>query len=94
MQTLYKPIYPNNLTLEKTMTTVRTIFYIGGTLDYNDTPADVIERSFEGTTTLSMEEWLIQHNEDRGADINDKDMENEETEAMWEDEDEFLVYEH
>tara|TARA_R100001510_G_scaffold47347_1_gene44636 strand:+ start:371 stop:622 length:252 start_codon:yes stop_codon:yes gene_type:complete len=73
---------------------VRTIFYIGGTLDYDDRPEDVIERSFEGTTTLSMKDWIIQHNEDRGADINDKDMDNEETQAMWEDEDEFIVYEH
>jgi len=41
-----------------------------------------------------MKDWIIQHNEDRGADINDKDMDNEETQAMWEDEDEFIVYEH
>lgn len=73
---------------------VRTIFYKNDTLSWNDTTADVIERNFEGTTTLGMEDWLKEHNESRGADINDKYMENEETQALWEDEDEFIVYEH
>tara|TARA_R100001163_G_C5013876_1_gene158881 strand:- start:632 stop:886 length:255 start_codon:yes stop_codon:yes gene_type:complete len=76
------------------MTTIRVIFYKNATLDYDDTPEDVIERCYEGITDLSMEDWIIQHNESRGADINDKDMENEETSALWEDEDEFIVYEH
>ena len=73
---------------------VRTIFYKNDTLSWNDTTADVIERNFEGTTTLSMEDWIIQHNEDRGADINDKDCLLPETSALWEDEDQFIVHEH
>ena len=78
------------------MTTVRTIFYIDDPIDHtiDKTVKDVIETSYADTTDLSMEEWLIQHNESRGADINDKDMENEGTWARWEEEDEFLVYEH
>ena len=68
------------------MTIVRTIFYKGG-LENNYEPY------YQDTTTLSMEDWIIQHNESRGADINDKDMENEETQALWEDENQFIVYE-
>jgi len=75
------------------MTTVRTIFYIDDPIDhtFDKTVKDVIETSYCDTTDLSMEEWLIQHNKSRGADINDKD--GEETHARWEEEDEFLVYE-
>ena len=40
-----------------------------------------------------MEDWIIQHNENRGADVNDKGMDNEETQALWEDENQFIVYE-
>ena len=68
------------------MTIVRTIIYKGG-LENNYEPY------YQDTTTLSMEDWIIQHNESRGADINDKDMENEETQALWEDENQFIVYE-
>tara|TARA_R100000084_G_C4597990_1_gene121773 strand:+ start:93 stop:440 length:348 start_codon:yes stop_codon:yes gene_type:complete len=77
----------------KQMTTVRTIFYIDDPIDHAfcKTVKDVIETSYCDTTDLSMEEWLIQHNESRGADINDK--EGEETGARWEEEDEFLVFE-
>lgn len=73
---------------------VRTIFYIDNPIDHalDTTVKAVVERSYQGTTTLSMEDWLIQHNESRGADINDKD--GIETGARWEEEDEFLVYEH
>lgn len=71
---------------------VRTIFYIDDTIDWDDTPTNVIEKSYEDTTTLSMKDWLIQHNESRGADINDKD--GEKTGVRWEEEDEFLVYEY
>jgi hypothetical protein len=77
------------------MPVIRTIFYIDDDLDLFDnmsTRKDIIERCYEDTTTLSMKEWLIQHNERRGADINDKD--GVKTGARWEEEDEFLVYEH
>ena len=77
------------------MKIIRTIFYIDDPIDhtFDKTVKDVIETSYCDTTDLSMEEWLIQHNESRGADINDKDMEYEGTWARWEEEDEFLVYE-
>jgi len=68
------------------MTIVRTIFYKGG-LENNYEPY------YQDTTTLSMEDWIIQHNENRGADVNDKGMDNEETQALWEDENQFIVYE-
>ncbi len=73
--------------------TIRTIFYIDNPIDhaFDKTVKDVIETSYCDTTDLSMEEWLIQHNESRGADINNKD--GWETNARWEEEDEFLVYE-
>jgi len=73
---------------------VRTIFYIDNPIDhaFDMTVKAVVESSYQGTTTLSMEDWLIQHNESRGANINDKD--GIETGARWEEEDEFLVYEH
>jgi hypothetical protein len=73
---------------------VRTIFYINDDIDWKDTPTGVIERCFEGTTTLSMEDWLIEHNENRGADIEDKEAEDDVKINRWEEEDEFLVFEH
>ena len=68
------------------MTIVRTIIYKGG-LENNYEPY------YQDTTTLSMEDWIIQHNEDRGADINDKDCLLPETSALWEDENQFIVHE-
>tara|TARA_B100000029_G_scaffold476611_1_gene520852 strand:- start:162 stop:377 length:216 start_codon:yes stop_codon:yes gene_type:complete len=68
------------------MTIVRTIIYKGG-LENNYEPYH------QDTTTLSMEDWIIQHNEDRGADINDKDCLLPETSALWEDESQFIVHE-
>ncbi|OUU25816.1 MAG: hypothetical protein CBC04_05955 [Verrucomicrobia bacterium TMED44] len=64
---------------------VRTIFYIDNPINhaFDKTVKDVIETSYAGTTTLSMEDWLKEHNESRI-----------ETGARWEEEDEFLVYEH
>jgi|TARA_R100001463_G_scaffold26864_6_gene62567 hypothetical protein len=61
---------------------VRTIFYTGNG-----------GKEYEDTTSLPMKEWITLHNRYRGADINDKDMMNSETQALWEDEDDFLVIE-
>ena len=70
------------------MITVKVITYKGG-LENNYEPY------YQDTTLLSMEDWIIQHNEDRGADINDKNPDEEDYDcredcpAIWENLDEF-----
>jgi len=70
------------------MITVKVITYKGG-IENNYQPY------YQGTTLLSMEDWIIQHNEIRGADINNKNPDWEDYDCpedcpeVWENLDEF-----